>query len=168
MEFDLAPIGDGHDLDEFDCGKPVLDGWLLDQARRASAAGVAQVYVGTRQGSPRVCAYYAICPTEVIREVDGFSRSTAGGYSRVPGYLIARLALDRTLWGNGFGEQLLMSALETVVRAAAIGGGRLVVVDALDEDAAKFYERFGFVRAGARKNRLLMKISTAAAAIELR
>ena len=46
-------------------------------------------YVWTQQGEPKVCAYFAICPTEVVRKDDGVPGSMAGGYSRIPGYLIA-------------------------------------------------------------------------------
>jgi hypothetical protein len=58
-----------------------------------------------------VCAYFAICATEVLRKEDGLSGSVAGGYSRIPGYLIARLALDISLQGKGYGEHLLLHAL---------------------------------------------------------
>ena len=42
----------------------------------------------------------------------------AGGYSRIPGYLIARLAIDSSLRGQGSGEQLLLDALGKAVAAS--------------------------------------------------
>jgi len=47
--------------------------------------------------------------------------------------LFARLALSRHLIGGGLGGQLLLDALETVAAAANLAGGRLVVVDAINE-----------------------------------
>jgi predicted GNAT family N-acyltransferase len=35
----------------------------------------------------------------------------AGGYYLIPGYLIARLAIDASRRGQGYGEQLLLDAL---------------------------------------------------------
>lgn len=163
--FESARLNDGHILAGFDCGKESLNRWLVEHAHRADSSGVANVYVWTRHDAPNVCAYFAICPTEVARKDDGVPASMAAGHSRIPGYLIARLAIDATLRGRGYGEQVLLDALGRVVAAAQIGGGRLVVVDAIDDAAQAFYERYHFVPVRLRERRLVMKVSTAAAAL---
>lgn len=165
MHFESARLGDDHILEGFDCGKEPLNKWLVDDAPRADSSGIAHVYVWTPLGEPKVCAYFAICPTEVVRKDDGVSGSLAGGYSRIPGYLIARLALDSSLHRSGYGEQLLVDALGKAVAASEIGGGRLIVVDAIDAEAAAFYVHFGFAPVTNRKGRLVMKVSTAAKAL---
>jgi GNAT superfamily N-acetyltransferase len=163
--FESARLQDDHKLDGFDCGKELLNAWLVEQARRADSSGMAHVYVWTPLGEAKVCAYFAICPTEVLRKEDGLSGSLAGGYSRIPGYLIARLALDSSLRGKGYGEHLLLDALRKGVAASEIGGGRLIVVDALDDEARRFYEHFDFVAVKNREHRLVMKVSTASKAL---
>ena len=163
--FESARLGDDHTLEGFDCGKESLNTWLVGHARRADSSGVAHVYVWTPVGESKVCAYFAICPTEVVRKDDGVSGSMAGGYSRVPGYLIARLAIATTLHGQGYGEQLLLDALGKAVAASEIGGGRLIVVDAIDDEAQSFYEHYHFVPLKNRQRRLVMKVSTAAKAL---
>ena len=105
-------------------------------------------------------AYHAIAPTQVAR-IDLPSRSLSAGYSRIPGYLIGRLALDHTLQGQGLGTQLLLDALERIVEAADRAGGRVIVVDAIDEAAHRFYRHHGF-RGIEESNRLVMKLATAA------
>ncbi|MGH3968049.1 MAG: GNAT family N-acetyltransferase, partial [Mycobacterium sp.] len=67
--------------------------------------------------------------------------------------------------GQGYGEQLLLDALGKAVAASEIGGGRLVVVDAIDDDAQSFYEHYHFVPVRHRERRLVMKVSTAAKAL---
>ena len=131
----------------------------------ADSSGMAHVYVWTRQGESKVCAYFAMCPTEVVRNDEGVPGSMAGGYSRIPGYLITRLAVDASLRGHGYGEQLLLDALGKAVAASEIGGGRLIVVDALDDEAQSFYEHYHFVPVRYRERRLVMKVSTAAKAL---
>lgn len=163
--FASARLEDDHTLEGFDCGKESLSTWLIQHARRADSSGVAHVYVWTPLGEPKVCAYFAICPTEVVRKDDGGSGSMAGGYSRIPGYLIARLAIDAAVRGQGYGEQLLLDALGKAVAASEIGEGRLVVVDAIDDEAQSFYERYHFVPVRNRERRLVMKVSTAAKAL---
>lgn len=163
--FESARLDDGHVLEGFDCGKESLSIWLVKHARRADTGGVAHVYVWTPIGEPKVCAYFAICPTEVVRTADGMSGSMAGGNSRIPGYLIARMAIDAALHGQGYGEQLLLDALGKAVAASEIGGGRLVVVDAIDDEAQSFYEHYHFVPVRNRECRLVVKVSTAAKAL---
>lgn len=152
-------LTDQHKLEAFDSGQPDLDRWLVGQALRAHGAGSAHTTVWTAAGHPVVRAFHAIAPTQFIRE-DLPSRQLAGGYSTVPGFLIARLALDRELHGQGLGSQLLLDALERIVDAADIAGGRLIAVDAIDQDAHRFYVHHGF-QPVANTIRLVMKIATA-------
>ncbi|ALG84186.1 GNAT family N-acetyltransferase [Gordonia phthalatica] len=165
MRFESGELQSSHVLTEFDCTQRSLNDWLTTSAHRANTSGTAKVYVWTAPPSATVHAYFAICPTEVVREQDGISRSMSGGHSRIPGFLLARLALDRSIHGAGYGGQLLLDAIERIVAASAISGGRLIVVDAIDDEAARFYERFGFIRVTHRPRRLVMKVATAAAAL---
>ena len=135
-------IDPSHTLNGFDCGRGSLNRWLQESALRADAQGTARTIVWTRAEDPAVLAYYSIAPTEVRRE--GLTRGAHGGHSVIPSYLLARLALDRSLQGRGLGTYLLLDAVELVVAASASGGGRLLVVDAIDEAAADFYRAHGF------------------------
>lgn len=163
--FESKRLGDHHTLAGFDCGKKQLNVWLVDHARRTDASGIAQVYVWTVVGESKVCAYFAICPTEVVCKDYGLSGSMAGGYSRIPGYLIARLAVDVSLRGQGYGGQLLLDALGKAVAASEIGGGRLIVVDAIDDEATSFYMYYNFKPVRIRERRLVMRVTTAAKAL---
>jgi ribosomal protein S18 acetylase RimI-like enzyme len=68
--------------------------------------------------------------------------------------LIARLAVDKREQGAGLGTRLLADALRMVVLAGESVAARLVVVDALDEQAAGFYRRHGFTDTLDRSLRL--------------
>ena len=88
-----------------------------------------------------------------------------GGPRQVPAVLVARLALDKTLHGQGLGGALLADALTRVVGATQTVAARFVVVDAIDESAAACYEHHGFRRI-PETGRLVQKISDVAAALE--
>lgn len=136
-------LNESHDLESFDSGNEYLNIWLKTQARRAQAAGMAQVYVWRDSASPAVLAYHAVTPTNVAPT--GLSRTVRGGYTGpIPGYLITQLALDVSMHGDGFGAELVLDALECVAGSANLGGGRLVVVDAIDANAYGFYQHCGF------------------------
>lgn len=161
-DYVCVALGPDHDVGAFRCGKPPLDEWLGGQALRAQAAGTARTYVWTQAGSPVVLAYYSIAPTQVVRSE--VTRSLAGGYTIIPGYLLARLALDERLHGQWLGSELLVDALERIVEAARAGGGRLIVVDAIDTVAHAFYRRHDFVPIDGSM-RLYLKVATAEAAL---
>lgn len=156
-------LSEDHTTSEFDCGHESLDQWLAEQALRAERAGVSATTVWTPPGEQRVVAYYSITPTVVHRD-ELPSRAMAGGYTSVPGYLLGRLALDRQLHGQGHASQLLIDAIERIVSASDQGGGRVIVVDAINDAAGAFYEHHDFTRIPETK-RLVMKIATARGAL---
>lgn len=158
------PIGDQHNLERFSCGNETLDRWLREQALRAQRAGVSHTTVWVTADDPAVVAYHAVAPTQLAR-IDLPSRSLSAGYSTLPAFLIGRLALDRSLHGQGLGSQLLLDALERIIDATELVGGRLIVVDAIDDDAARFYIHHGFQPIEG-SSRLVMKLATARAAVE--
>ena len=85
----------------------------------------------------------------------------------IPAILLARLALDRMLHGQGFGAQLLVDSLQRAVSAVNAAGGRLIVVDTLHERATNFYSQHGFTALPTTPLRLVMKSPVAAASLNL-
>jgi GNAT superfamily N-acetyltransferase len=151
------------DISRFDCGNETLNRWLTEQALRAEQAGISATTAWTPHDDDRVVAYYTVAPTQLLRgELP--SRSMAGGHSVIPGYLLGRLALDRSLHGRGVGSQLLLDALDLIVSAADRSGGRVLVVDAIDDNAAAFYVHHGFAPI-PETQRLIIKIATARTAL---
>jgi ribosomal protein S18 acetylase RimI-like enzyme len=76
--------------------------------------------------------------------------------------LLAKLARDLDYRGSGLGSELLLAALLLIVHAARLVGGRLIVVDAIDDAAARFYESHDFAPLPNRRDRFALKMSTAA------
>jgi len=62
----------------------------------------------------------------------------------VPMVLLARLAIDESAQGAGLGKSLLFEALHRAALAAEHAAARLIAVDPVDEDARRFYLRWGF------------------------
>lgn len=163
LEFLTELLGSAHVLDNFDSGEVETDEWLRSHALRTQQQGSARTRILRHPDSQRVLGFYAVAPHDTHRE--DLPGGAAGGLSIVPGYLIAQLAVDRSLQGQGVGAELLLDAMQTIVIAAEAAGGRLVVVDALHEEVLVFYQRFGFIRIG-NTLRLYMKISRIRAALE--
>jgi GNAT superfamily N-acetyltransferase len=149
-----------HLLDGFDCGVDTLNRWLTTSALRADRQDTARVYVWTSSSDDRVVAYFAINPTQVNRHNDGISKSAAV-LDRVPAFMISKLAVDQSIQGQGNGKDLVLDAIGRIVAVAQAGGGRLIVVDAIDDIAHAFYRKLDFIPVQNNAQRLDMKIATA-------
>lgn len=151
-----------HDAAGFDSGVASLDAWLRDHAAGAEARRVARTFVW-RGDDDTVAACYSLAGHRLVRD-DLPSSIGRGTPHEVPAVLLARLALDRRLHGQGHGGALVADALCRVVTATALVAARFVVVDALDETAAAFYAHHGFRRIPGTP-RLVQKVSDVAAAL---
>lgn len=138
----IALLARDHQLDEFDSGAADLDDWVRRFARVADAAGTARTYVLV--DDLRALGYYALTPGAVHRE-DLPERHARGMPAHPIGVVVlARLAVDRSLQGRGYGRALLADAAIRTLQAAELIGARALLVHARDETAAGFYERLGF------------------------
>lgn len=166
MSHRIEPLADGHDLDTFTCGHPTLDTWLREHARRATRQGT-RTYVLVEARTAVVVGYYAIAPHLIERDATP-RRIARGAPQQIPAILLAKLALHERLHGQGLGAELLIHALTTITTAARTAGGRLIVVDATDDNAAAFYRAHDFKPTPNNPHRLILKLNTVAKALGLR
>jgi len=155
-------LGNHHDLSAFASGQPSLDSWRAQHARGAEARRVARTFVW-HYGDEVVGAYYSLAAHVLIK--DQLPRALGrGSPEHIPAVLLARLALDSHLQGEGLGSIVLAEALGRVVKATKTVAARFVVVDAIDATAADFYEHHGF-RPIPGTMSLVQKLSDVAAAV---
>jgi GNAT superfamily N-acetyltransferase len=146
-----------HDLTGFDCGNAELNGWLVDHAVASQKADLARTYLALSDAG---IAGYLSLTTGSIRP-EAAPKRYARGMPRhpIPTILIARLAIDRRYQRQRLGSRLLAEALRFAVLASDTVAARLVVVDAIDDDAAAFYRRWGFIDVPENPRRLFRKMS---------
>jgi GNAT superfamily N-acetyltransferase len=112
---------------------------------------LARTYVAIDDGpeGSRLAGYFSLTTLSVERSAAG-KVSTLERLPRfpIPGVLLARLAVDQRVQGQGLGRFLFDEALGRTLQLAQSGpvAFRLFVTDALDAQAARFYERFGLMR----------------------
>ena len=128
---------------DFDCEVEPLNRYLQKHAFQAQQSEGARTYV-TLANDGTIAGYFTLAYGSVEHE-KAPERVTRGlARHPVPVILLARLAVDKRFKGQGVGKELLRDALLRTLNAAEIAGLRAVVVDAKDEAAKAFYERFGF------------------------
>ena len=163
MTYRLEPLAETHDRALFSCGKASLDDWLTQHARNARGQGT-RTYVLVDRQTGSVVGYCALAPHLIERDaVPG--QIGRGAPRQIPAVLLAKLALDRRPHGRGLGSDLLVRALALIVASAKKVGGKVVVVDAIDDEAAAFYGKHDFTPLPGNPHRLVMKLSTAAKAL---
>ncbi|TIP43067.1 GNAT family N-acetyltransferase, partial [Mesorhizobium sp.] len=92
----------------------------------------------------RVVGYYGLAPSAVVPNVLPRSIRTGQPPDPVPCLLLGQLATDIGWVGRGIGTGLVNHALERCVTAAGLVGGRALMVNAVNGEAAAFWQRRGF------------------------
>jgi GNAT superfamily N-acetyltransferase len=153
------PLGVEHQLEGFDCGKPALDDWLLRHARQAQGSGSAKAFVAAE--GVRVAGYFSLTVGQVDT-LDAPERIRKGmGQYPLPVVILARLAVSRQDQGRGMGFGLLQDAIRRTMLIAEQAGIRAMLTHPIDEEAAKFYTRFGFIASPLREQQLLLLLKDA-------
>jgi GNAT superfamily N-acetyltransferase len=135
------PLSDHHVIDDFSSGQISLDDWLKRRARANQASGASRTYVLCDES--RVIGYYALASGAVaVRVVPGRFRRNMP--NPIPVVVLARLAIDQAWQGRGIGRALFNDASRRVLQAADAIGIRGIVVQAISDEAKKFYMAVGF------------------------
>lgn len=136
-------LSEAHDLSQFSCGKASLDTWLQTRAFSNQKKGFTAVMVVHDAG--RVVGYYGLAPTAVVPASMPRSIRTGQSPDPLPCLLLGQLATDEEWRGQGIGTGLLKHALQRCVEGATLIGGRALIVNAVDDEAADFWRRRGFL-----------------------
>lgn len=155
----ISPLGPDHRRSGFCCGVDALDRYLQKQAKQDIRRRVSRVFVATRQEAPQtVIGYYTLSSVSIDlgQLPSGLARKLPK--HPIPGALIGRLAVDREAKGRGVGSMLLADAIKRTLSVSDQIAIYAMVVDAIDEGAASFYEQFGFTRLAGRRPRLFLPI----------
>jgi GNAT superfamily N-acetyltransferase len=154
------PLAERHRLEGFDCGKPALNDWLVRHARQAQGSGSAKTFV-VAEDDGRAAGYFSLTVGQVdTLETPERIRKGMGQYP-VPVVILARLAVSLQEHGRGIGFGLLQDAIRRTMLIAEQAGIRAMLTHPIDEDAAKFYIRFGFVASPLREQQLLLLLKDA-------
>lgn len=148
LSYTIEPLDpEKHRREYFDCGVEILNDYLKRRANQEMKALEAACYVIVPDDDPgRIAGYYTLSATviELTRLPDSL-RKKLPRYDQLGATLVGRLARDNAFAAERIGEKLLLSALLRSFRQSRQIGAVAVVVDAKDEAAAGFYQRFGFL-----------------------
>lgn len=151
-----APLTAAHHVSSFECGEPTLDYWLKHRALRNEGRGASRTYVVCDEHI--VVAYYCLSAGSV-------SCGLAPGRIRrnmpdpIPVMVLGRLAVDLAWQRRNLGKALLRDAVLRTVQVSDVVGIRALLVHALSDQAARFYEANGFYPSPVNPSTLFLPLS---------
>lgn len=160
------PIGKKHDREAFDCGDDALNEFLRRYARQSHERGGAKTFLAIPDFDDKtILGFYSLSPASVdYARTPEIIRRGLARYD-VPGFRLARLAVDRRQQGAGLGGELLLAAGRRCLLAAAEVGGVVLVIDAKNERVARWYSSCGAIALLDSPLTLLLPLATIEAAL---
>jgi GNAT superfamily N-acetyltransferase len=148
----------------FTCGEPTLDRWLVHQAPENMERRFAVTYL--LMADDDIAGYFCLASGQVRRD-DAPPPIARRSPDPVPVIRMGRFAIHRDRQGQGWGAELLGRALLHAVSGSRQIGARALLVDAISDDAAAFYQRFGFTASPIHPLQLLYDLRVVAASAGL-
>ena len=152
-------LHDKHLLEQFDCGNPSLNEWLLRHARQAQSSGSAKTFVISDDNI--VIGYFSLTVGQVeTYETPERIRRGMGQYP-IPVVILARLAVSINHQGLGIGVGMLQDAIRRTLKISEQVGIRALLTHPIDDRASNFYERFGFISSPVREKQVVLLLKDA-------
>ncbi|MGH2617961.1 MAG: GNAT family N-acetyltransferase [Thermomicrobiales bacterium] len=161
QRFRVERLNDTHDRSAFSCGNPALDRYFREHAGQDLRRHLSAIFVAFDVASDAVVGYYALSACQIAPHALPPELAKRLPRRPVPATLIGRLAVDLRYRGQGLGGALLTNALARAVDASREIGSMAVIVDAKDDRAREFYERYGFRRLADDPYRLFLPMDEA-------
>lgn len=142
----IETLNKAHDRESFSCGNEALDRYLKMQARQDMQRNLAQVFVLLDEDQKIIKGYYSLSSGSLtLSELPNELQRKLPRYPKIPITLLGRLAVDSRFQGQKIGALLLIDALAKASRQSQEIASMAVVVDAIDESAVAFYQKFHFL-----------------------
>ena len=144
-KFSIEPLEKHHNRDNFCCDNKQLDRYFKQTANQDRKKNIAVPYVVINRENEEIIGYYTLSMTSIdLGELPNSIMKKLPRYPLIGVTLIGRLAIDNQYKGMGWGKLLLMDALYKSLQTSKQVASFAVIVNAIDERAVKFYQRFDF------------------------
>ena len=155
----IEPIEKKHNRKAFTCKKSPLTEYLHQHARQNDEKNIAKSFVAVDDKST-VFGYYSLSTSSI--EFEEFPEEYSKGLPQypIPAVLIGKLAVNESTEGQGLGSRLLIDAFQRILTASSDIAIKVVIVDAIDEEAKDYYHRFGFIELPGHELKLFLPIET--------
>ncbi len=149
-----------HDRAAFSCGYERVDNFLKSTAGRQQSQDITRVYVACLDELPVVIGYYALNMHAIdISTLPADELKGMPMYSSLPAVYLSIVGVDRDYQGKGLGSFLMADAFRLACDVSSRIAARFIVLDALNEDAARLYRWLGFRDLPGHEPRMLISMA---------
>ena len=147
MSYLTEPLDTKHRRDNFSCGKDLLDNYFWTQAKQDVKRKLSACFVLVDNETGKISGYYTLSSNSISNDLipESFKKKLPKSYLSIPTVLLGRLAIDKGFQGKGIGKLLLIDSLKRCYDTSKSVGTFAVIVDPLDKEAERFYEKYGFI-----------------------
>lgn len=137
-----------HKKSDFSCGKEMLDNYLHKQANQDIKRKLSACFVVREEQTESIKGYYTLSNNSIpLKDIpNNIRKKLPKSYTTIPTTLLGRLAIDSNFQGQGLGKLILIDALKRSFELSKTIGSFAVVVDPIDENAERFYIKYGFLK----------------------
>jgi len=157
----IEPLNSIHDRKSFHCNVEMLDHYIHRQAGQDIKRRISRVFIASPPDSPKtVAGYYSLSTLSI--ELSQLPEKLALKLPKhpVPAALVGRLAVSKDARKSGICKMLLADAVKRTLAISEQIGIYAMVVDAIDDNAGRFYEQFGFTRLSNDIPRLFLPLKS--------
>ncbi|MCR5874398.1 GNAT family N-acetyltransferase [Phenylobacterium sp. J426] len=166
MPFDIDkvrvdPLTGLHRLDAFCCSYEPIQQFCRTRLAEAHDTYSVRAFVATHDGDPRIVGYYYLCLSTISHDEAGLA--VEGGFmhmTAVPTVYLGMFGVDRRLKKKGIGKRMMRDAFRRVETIATNAGTYALTLDAVDEEAAEYYEKFDFQRFAPGERKMFLELPT--------
>ena len=152
------PLSKAHILHSFNSNRASLNAWLIDRALANEEKGASRTFVICEDDTQKVIGYYCLAQGAIGHDAVS-AKFKKNMPNPLPVTVLGRLAIDQNHAGQGLGMALLKDAVLRSRLAATHAASRGIFVQALDEEAAGFYLKFGFTRSPTEPLYLMLSLT---------
>lgn len=157
----IEALSASHDRKPFSCGVAALDTYIRQQARQDIKRRISRVFVARSHDQPRlILGYYTLSSLSIDLAALPSEMSRKLPRHPIPAALLGRLAVNENARGTGIGKMLLMDAITRTFAVSAEIAIYAMVVDAIDAEAARFYQQYGFLSLNQDGRRLFLPLKS--------
>lgn len=157
----VEPLTDLHCRRRFCCSNRAIQNFCRFGIDRHQRRGVIRAYIARQEPSHTVCGFYYLTTTTI--EHDQVGPAVADRFAlfdRVPAIYLGMLGVHEPFSGQGIGAALMKDAFRRSLEIAQLAGVWALTLDATDDAAAAYYERFDFERIAPDSLEMYLPIGT--------
>lgn len=141
-------LNKSHIRNNFDCGKEQLNNYVKFQVNQDIKRKLSACFVLSDKESNDIKGFYTLSNYSIPLDSfpDYIQNKFPKSYQAIPCTLLGRLAINLTYQGQGIGKILLIDALKRSYEVSKEIGSFAVVVDPIDDESEKFYEKYDFIK----------------------